>query len=327
MHTILSATRSHAGVFRSGLRSFASQATSLPRIRSLTPSSSELAARKLGPTNVLRALEALNEDGIVMLENVVNEKHLDALNERMVPDAYTLQHMKDSPYNYNRGNVQQDPPPESSLFFEDVFLNPFALQVSNAALGERPKMTFCSGNTALKSTERQPVHTDADFAQPRVLFALVINCGLVEVTPENGSTELWLGTHTMANLDAQDGLHGDRASGRIKAALIEQRQKVSPPFQPVVPKGSLLLRDLRLWHAGMPNSTDKPRVMLAQIHFAPWYMNQMKLEFPRGMESMLQHPNLDMPTNFVDGPINYLGRAYGNAYDFRQVKMDKWEID
>lgn len=53
----------------------------------------------------------------------------------------------------------------------------------------------------------------------------------------------------------------------------------------------------------------------------------VKLEFPRGMESMLQHPNLDMPTDFVDGPINYLGRAYGNAYDFRQVKMDKWEID
>lgn len=31
------------------------------------------------------------------------------------------------------------------MFFKDIFLNPFALQVSNAALGSRPKMTFCSG--------------------------------------------------------------------------------------------------------------------------------------------------------------------------------------
>jgi hypothetical protein len=41
----------------------------------------------------------------------------------------------------------------------------------------------------------------------------------------------------MANLDAQDGLHGERASGRIKSELMEKRREVSPPFQPVVPKG------------------------------------------------------------------------------------------
>ncbi|KDN47294.1 hypothetical protein RSAG8_03773, partial [Rhizoctonia solani AG-8 WAC10335] len=247
------------------VRTFATAVITVPKLRSLTPSASERVESKFGPANLLLALETLQRDGIVAIEGVVNEEHLDALNARMAPDAYALQNMKDSPYNYNRGNIQQDPPPEPSLFFRDVFLNPFAIQVSNAALGNRPKMTFCSGNTALKSMERQPVHTDADFAQPSIPFALVVNCGLVEMTPENGSTELWLGTHTMANLDAQEGLHGDRASGRIKSELLEKRRSISPPFQPVVPKGSIVLRDLRLWHAGMPNKTDNPRVMLAQI--------------------------------------------------------------
>ena len=51
----------------------------------------------------------------------------------------------------------------------------------------------------------------------------------------------------------------------------------------------------------------------------------MKLEFPKGMEQALQHPDLEMPTNFVDGPIEYLGRAYGNAYDFRQADTDSWD--
>ena len=27
--------------------------------------------------------------------------------------------------------------------------------------------------------------------------------------------------------------------------------------------GSIIIRDLRLWHAGMPNKTEEPRVMLA----------------------------------------------------------------
>ena len=43
------------------------------------------------------------------------------------------------------------------------------------------------------------------------------------------------------------------------------------------------------------------------------------------MEQALEHPDLEMPTNFVDGPIEYLGRAYGNAYDFRQADTDSWD--
>ena len=91
------------------------------------------------------------------------------------------------------------------------------------------------------------------------------------MTPENGSTEIWLGTHLNAGLDAQEGQHGDRASGRIKKALLEERERVRPPAQPNVKKGSVIVRDLRLWHAGKPNYTQNPRVMLAMIHFAQWY--------------------------------------------------------
>ncbi len=88
--------------------------------------------------------------------------------------------------------------------------------------------------------------------------------------PENGSTELWLGTQVFGK-DAQEGEHGERASGRIKKALLEERKKVREPVQPVVRKGSLIIRDLRLWHAGKPNWTGDVRVMLAMIHFAGWF--------------------------------------------------------
>lgn len=116
--------------------------------------------------------------------------------------------------------------------------------------------------------QRQPTHSDADFAHPPHPFALVVNVPLITMCPENGSTEVWLGTHTGTGLHHQEGLHGDRASGRIKQDLLESRRKISPPIQPVVPKGSIVVRDLRLWHGGMPNMSNDVRVMLA---FSMWF--------------------------------------------------------
>ena len=83
------------------------------------------------------------------------------------------------------------------------------------------------------------------------------------MTPENGSTEVWLGTHTNTTLSDQEGAHGERSSGRIKKHLLEQRRAEREPCQPVVKKGSIIVRDLRLWHGGKPNLSQEVRVMLA----------------------------------------------------------------
>lgn len=87
------------------------------------------------------------------------------------------------------------------------------------------------------------------------------------MTPENGSTEIWLGTHNDTTLADQEGEHGDRASGRIKKHLLDARKEIRAPSQPVVKKGSIIIRDLRLWHGGKPNLGSVPRVMLAMSKF------------------------------------------------------------
>jgi ectoine hydroxylase-related dioxygenase (phytanoyl-CoA dioxygenase family) len=99
--------------------------------------------------------------------------------------------------------------------------------------------------------QRQPVHADADFQHPSHPFALVVNVGLIDMNPNTGSTEIWLGTHNGTNIADQEGAHGERASGRIRQDLLNQRRLVSPPIQPSIPKGSVVVRDLRLWHAGI----------------------------------------------------------------------------
>lgn len=185
----------------------------------------------------------------------------------------------------------------------------------------------------------QPVHTDADFAHPTHPFAYVINIPLTRMTPDNGSTEVWLGTHADSGMHVQEGVHGERASGRITSAVLDKRRTVRPPCQPVVEKGSIVLRDLRLWHAGMGNRTGFVRVMLAMseishldvcfcpanevVHFAPWYRNPMRLEMSESVKPVVeQEAGLDIPVDWVreqEALRRYLGRGFGNAYDFSQA--------
>lgn len=144
------------------------------------------------------------------------------------------------------------------------------------------------------------------------------------MTPENGSTELWLGTHT-ADVSAQEGKHGERASGRIKENLLAERRAARGPSQPNVKKGSIVLRDLRLWHAGMPNLSEEVRVMLAMIHFAPWYRNPMRLQFGEDVRGLLAgfESQLEIPVDWMRDEQalgSYLQRGFGNSYDFDQEK-------
>ncbi|KAF4497750.1 TPR domain containing protein [Fusarium agapanthi] len=297
------------------------------------PSAQELKNRTLESRNLEKAVRHMHRDGLVVVEDVVPHEDIDILNKKMIEDAHTLQARGEKgPYNYNKGNIQQDAPPVSKYFSPSIFTNPIATQITTAMMGPRPKWTFCSANSAMATLpggtpQRQPVHSDADFAHPDHPFALVVNIPLVTTKPENGSTEIWLGTHNGFGLDAQEGAHSERASGRIREELLHQRQEISPPLQPVIKKGSIVVRDLRLWHAGMPNTTQQTRVMLAMIHFAPWFRNRMRLELGEDIKPILEglekegKLGLDVPVDWTSREAvleGYLNRGFGNSYDFSQ---------
>ncbi|CAM1505129.1 Fc.00g107660.m01.CDS01 [Cosmosporella sp. VM-42] len=327
--TAMLRTRTILPILVKGTRSFASVAsTTQPGI--IRPTSSEASSLTLDARNLEKAVRHMHEDGLVVVEDVIPHDQLDHLSERMVHDARMLQARgDDGPFNYNKGNLQHDAPPVAEYFFPSIFTNPIATQITSAVLGPRPKWTFCSANSAVSSgtPQRQPVHSDADFAHPDHPFALVVNVPLITTTPRNGSTEIWLGTHSKFGVEAQEGAHGERASGRIKEALLRQREEATPPIQPVIKKGSLVIRDLRLWHAGMPNFTEEVRVMLAMIHFAPWYRNRMRLQFGEDIKPILESLDregklgLEVPVDWMGTKEvlgNYLDRGFGNSYDFDQ---------
>ncbi|OMP82463.1 hypothetical protein BK809_0006773 [Diplodia seriata] len=314
------------------IRLFASHAQLPSEPLSVKVSDAEVNAGKLDWRNVEIATRALHRDGLVVLEGLIRHEKLDKLNRKMVEDAYVLQAMgDDGPFNYNKGNIQQDPPLTKQWWEPSIFVNPIVTQVTSTTLGPDPRMSFISGNTALGPStdgdgdppQAQPTHTDADFDHPSSPFALVVNVPLVTMTPANGSTEVWLGTHAGSDLSVQEGRHGERASGRIREELLRRRREERPPCQPVVPKGAVVVRDLRLWHGGMPNLSKDPRVMLAMIHFAPWYRNPMLVEMANELKPTLsnERTGLQVQGSFMpeeEVEKRYLNRPYGNAYDFSQ---------
>ncbi|KZT56784.1 hypothetical protein CALCODRAFT_496934 [Calocera cornea HHB12733] len=278
-----------------------------------------------------------------MIEDAVDHAHLDALNERMTRDAWALWEGGFRKGPQETGNIQIDPPVEPELFFEDAFLNRLAICVTTAYLGGKPRMTFNSGNAAMHGTASQSTHSDfGNFGRvPAAPFAVVVNTGLVRMSPANGSTELWLGTHLLPRSTPESDARvvvGPQAANTIRAEALDARRRATPakgPFQPTVPKGALMIRDLRLWHGGRPNPTHEPRIMLAQIHFAPGYNNPMKVRMPEALREVVQRrEDVDVAVEWVSGRVDNLRTTTEHTFNFleeekgpapyREMERGKW---
>jgi ectoine hydroxylase-related dioxygenase (phytanoyl-CoA dioxygenase family) len=262
--------------------------------------------------DLARAVEALREQGIVVLENAVSLAHIEVLREKCTADVELILQRPDKPFNWNPGNMQQDPPPFPPYLFRDILANDAAVAVTKGILGPGLKNGYYSGNTALQSTHRQPVHADSGQLWPNLkvahpAYAIVVNVPLVDMSEENGSTEMWPGTHLDTSVVMQDG------DIKVSPEVLEARRAVEPPVQPTVKAGSLVLRDIRMWHAGMPNHTPIPRPMIAMIHFVSWWSTNA-LRFPKGTEEIFDHPDLHTHAVFTDDVVDYI--AAPGAYEY-----------
>ena len=273
----------------------------------------EVQTGKITPEHLQEAVHSLNQEGFVILKELVNPQHMAVLRDRMLEDVAQILKRDDIPFNFNRGNIQQDPPPFANYLFRDVLLNDIVIDITRSVLGPGLKNAFYSGNTALpKSTGRQPVHADMGQLWPNLPvahppYALVVNVLPVDVSPQNGSTEIWPGTHTDTTLYIQDG------EIKVPESRLAEQRKIAPPFQYTAPAGSVVIRDIRLWHAGMPNPSNTPRPMIAMIHYVSWWSDLSPVPFPKGTESFFEHPHLATVARFVDGTIDYL--KHNQAFD------------
>lgn len=149
---------------------------------------------------------------------------------------------------------------------ELAIANPWAMQILHTVMSEDIFLRLPYGsNTAAPNADAGPQHVHRDTGAqllPDLPIATtthnaVVNIALTDFTPENGSTEIWPGTHRLPDHDASDG--GD----------LEARAETMPSVRANMPAGSVVVRDMRMWHRGMPNTTDELRIMLAPVYTHP----------------------------------------------------------
>jgi hypothetical protein len=226
------------------------------------------------------AIESLRRFGATILEDAVPAAICDSLRAAMLeslPDA-----AKGKPAENTPGHVQHNPPLRAAHLHPEVFANATAMEVIRAILGRGVTMTLYTGNTMLGgTTQMQPVHWDEgqlwpSLDAPAPAHSLTINLPLVDVTEENGAIEVWPGSH----LDVRSG---GRPSIHVPEEWLADRTSVRVPTT----KGSILLRDGRMWHRGTSNSTPDPRPMVA-IVYAAWWYRPLPIDFHTDCEPVLR---------------------------------------
>ena len=189
----------------------------------VTPTAPERVAERFEEAALQRAVAALQEDGLVVIDDVVDHTHLDRLQERMNEDLVKIRALPVVPHNFVWGNIQQNPPPDADLVFRDVVANPFVCQVTRALLGSGAFNECLTGNTNVPGSGLQPVHVDEGQLWPNLGAAhpparLVVNIALSETTEQNGAIELWPGTHLDTRMVIGNNIRVPEEHGRRAAS-------------------------------------------------------------------------------------------------------------
>ncbi|KAL1893492.1 hypothetical protein Sste5346_006320 [Sporothrix stenoceras] len=211
-------------------------------------------------------------------------------------------------------NILQHMISDPELLHPSIHTNLVATQVCAVAMGPNPVLRYHKANTNFPDEARQPVHSDVHYEHPRACFALAVNRIPVDCDAFMGSNEMWLDTHNVTYSRDQDGVRG------IFPHLLAERRKVCPPIQPSLKRGSIIIRDMRLWHAGMPNKTeDTVRVKINLIYFANWYRCPMQIKFPPSAkernEELEKLSGTTIAAQYVEG-LNHM--TLRHTHDFGQ---------
>ena len=265
----------------------------------------ETAAGALDPPKLERLRRAFEADGVVVLCDVIPHPVLDHIATQL---DFAAAHYVATDKGHERGAQGGFPRDGSRPGLQicsgiarqapwvcpELVANPIIEQVAQAVLGLDSEIfiRYFNCNSSCPGSGAQMIHQDAGHAWqteeaaaaagevfPHRATRIFVNFGVDAMTPENGSTQLWPGTHLLpqtadprwpeggwyheAELDTQRGTWQGNEFFDYPGftTLVDEQRRRRPPVQLSVPKGGVAIRDNRCWHAGRPNHTPWPRHM------------------------------------------------------------------
>lgn len=224
----------------------------------MQPSSEEHASLTLSADTLQLAVDQVRMNGFVLFESAIPAANVASLRDAFME---TLQaHRAQNPSNRGNNRYQMHLPFRAPFIDRLVIEHPFALAVLDTILGDTCHCHYFASDTALPGSDYQGVHSDTHLLFPDTslslpAYSIVVNIPLIDVTLERGPVEVWPGgTHLMPGaMDIQ------RTAPHMHSELV------------TMPAGSLLIRDMRMWHRGTPNRSDVARPHLALIYSRFWY--------------------------------------------------------
>ena len=228
-----------------------------------TLTDSELASCLLSTDRLYSMCRVLRDTGFVVIENAIDPhlvKQVKAEHDTAL-DGYLASRggvagLANKTFGTN--HVGFFPPIVGAVAAEEIVANPFAVQIMRSAMADI-RCSFIHTNTACPSSGYQPIHRDTPTLfgihnAPTPIVHAVVNIPLIPFTLENGATEVWPGTHWIVDERSEDG------------AELEERACFFPSQRTVLPVGALVVRDLRMWHRGVPNPGTELRTMMAIVY-------------------------------------------------------------
>ncbi|MBO0880380.1 MAG: phytanoyl-CoA dioxygenase family protein, partial [Mycobacterium sp.] len=198
------------------------------------------------------------------------------------------------------GHLQQSMPRSAAHIYRDIVTNPFVIETTAAIVGPGVHNHFYNGNTNMPGSKMQPLHRDSGHLWPGHIHptaSIVINVSPVDVDENNGATEIWPGTHRVAD---------PTGDNRVPPELERSRRETNPPVRTITTKGDAVLRDIRLWHRGMPNNGIEGRHMIGMVHSAGFYHHNTAIPVNADAVSLFEDPVLTTPLEIVDDDYDYL---------------------
>ena len=249
---------------------------------------------QLSAASLQEAVRSIRVSGFVVLEAALSQPKVSALRDSFL-DIFGQYVAR---IGDNRGRNRQGgvPLPIDGAFADpDIIGNPMVLQVIRELLGEDVVCSYFSSDTPMPGSEYQPIHRDGKELFPGVPvtmppFMYELNIPLVDFRPDNGPVEVWPGTHLVNDFSLLEQGRDELRVGEGQMSVTTgdgrpvvllgsegtttdvQQFASGLPGQPVImPAGSFLIRDPRMWHRGTPNHSDSPRPMLSFAYNRTWY--------------------------------------------------------
>ena len=211
----------------------------------------------LTPDTLEQAKQAVTMDGYVIFERVLPPEQVAFLHT----EFWRLLEAHAARTDPNRGanRYQMHLPFQPPFNDASVIANPLVLSILDGLLGKDYRCHYFASDTPLPGSDYQPVHSDISALFPETALSLpaysvVLNIPLVDFTEENGPLEIWPGgTHFMPG-----GVDMKRLATQMRSERV------------LMPAGSFLLRDMRMWHRGTPNRSDHARPNMALVYSRGW---------------------------------------------------------